>query len=165
VTPFSFAYEPRYSYCATGDLFNRGISGRVLSGPRVHEAEAGTHAWAGEEGAGGGRHGGHVPGPAPSKVGVKGEAVAHPSPNDPGEAKAKGFAKPSTAAAQGGHPPTKSAAGAKAGPSTETKSPHDVKPAEPGAKDKSPSSALKTPTEHPPAKPVAPPSGGGKKEK
>jgi hypothetical protein len=40
-----------------------------------------------------------------------------------------------------------------------------VKPAEPGAKDKSPSSALKTPTEHPPAKPVAPPSGGGKKEK
>jgi hypothetical protein len=103
VMNFGFGVEPRWSYCATGDLFNRGLSGRVLSGPRAGQAEAGTHAWS--EGAGG--HGGHFGGPPPGKLGIPNESVTHPSANDPGLAKAKGFSKPSSAVAQGGHAPNR----------------------------------------------------------
>jgi len=170
VSPFGFAVDNRWSYCATGDLFNRGLSGRVLSGPRVGAAEAGTKPWSGE-GAGGGSHG-HTPGPAPGKIGVKGDQVAHPSPNDPGLSKAKGFSKPSTAAAQGGHPPTKPATKApngdkgKPGEKPALDKPAEKAPGEPspaGAKDKPPSNNLKTPE---PAKPApGKPPAGGKKEK
>jgi hypothetical protein len=97
---FGFAVVPRWSYCATGDLFAPRLAGRVLVGARVAEAEAGTRAW---EGEGGGRRGG----PPPARVGIPADHVTHPAPNDPGLQHAQNFGKPSTSGAVGGHPPAK----------------------------------------------------------
>ena len=97
---FGFPVVSRWSYCTTGDLFvAHGLSGHVLVGARVAEAEGGTRPWEGE----GGRRGG----PPPARVGIPADHVVHAPPNDPGLQHAKDFGKPSTAGPLGGHPPAK----------------------------------------------------------
>jgi hypothetical protein len=117
VMSFGFPVVPRWSYCGTGDLFvARGLSGHVLVGARVAEAEGGTRAWEGE--------GGHHGGPPPARVGIPADHVAHPPANDPGLQHAKDFGKPSTSGAVGGHPPSKGG--------TTDKDPSNHPPSDPG---------------------------------
>jgi hypothetical protein len=100
VTPFGFGIEPRFSFVGTVDLFAPRLAGRVLVGPRVAEAEAGTRVWS--EGS---VRGGRVSGPPPSRCGISPEKVAHLPPHDPAIEHAQNFGKPATAVALGGHPP------------------------------------------------------------
>jgi hypothetical protein len=161
VANFGFGIEPRWSYCATGDLFNRGLAGHVLSGPRVGQAEAGTKPWT--EGSGG--RGGHSSGPPPGKIGIPNDKVVHPAANDPGISKAQSFGKPSSAVAQGGHPPAHSGGptlGSKAHPDEPPSSLHGGGNESPhgneGPRDpKAPSPAN---TFRPPSEPHGNPGGG-----
>jgi hypothetical protein len=108
VFSFGFPVVARWSYCGTGDLFlAHGLSGRILVGGRIAEAERGTRPWEGE----GGRRGG----PPPARVGIPADHVAHPPANDPGLQHAQSFGKPSTSGSVGGHPPAKGSHGTEHG--------------------------------------------------
>jgi hypothetical protein len=113
---FGFQVAPRWSYCATGDVFSRSIGTRVVTGPRATQAENGTKPWGDEgggsesksgSGSGSSKHGSHSSGPPPSKLGLNPDQVPHIPPGDPGLQHAQAFSKPSTATSQGAHAPTK----------------------------------------------------------
>jgi hypothetical protein len=164
VARFGFAVEPRFSYCGTVDLFAPRLEGRVVVGPRVAEAEAGTRVWS--EGA---QRGGRVAGPPPARCGIAADRVPHPPAHDPGLERAKGFGKPATAVALGAHPPSRTAATVHStvtpGHEHETVAPgHET--VAPGHETVAPGHETVTPSRERPSEPtLANHSGGGLSDK
>jgi hypothetical protein len=100
--------EPRYVYCARGDVFSPVVATRVVPREQGAVIAGQTHPYEGGlRGEGSGRTTASpvVHGPAPAALGIDGAHVAHAAPNDPRVTRAQTYATPSTARPQGATPP------------------------------------------------------------
>ncbi len=122
--------EPRYVYCARGDVFSPAIATHVVPRDQATVIAGQTHPY--EPGGVHAEGGGHtlaqpaVHGPPPSSVGIDPAHVAHAAPNDPHISHARAYSTPSSAKPHGAAPPqshTVRAPPATAAPSRRSSSP------------------------------------------
>ena len=100
--------EPRYVYCARGDVFSPVVATRVVPRDQAVVIAGQTHAYEGgmrSEGSGRTVAQPAVRGPAPGSLGIEPSHVAHAAPNDPHISRAQSYSAPSTARPQGAAAP------------------------------------------------------------
>ena len=102
----SVPYAP-YSFCASGDLFQPALGGRLIGGAQVGVVASHTRPFVGATPAVGGHIGAHpsVAGPSPGFLRIPGSAVARAPMGNAGITQAREFARPSTAVALGARAP------------------------------------------------------------
>lgn len=101
--------EPRYVYCARGDVFSPAVATHVVPRDQATVIAGQTHPY--EPGGVHADAAGHttaqpaVHGPPPSSLGIEPAHVAHAAPNDPHISHARAYSTPSSATPHGAAPP------------------------------------------------------------